>query len=85
MWKAASRVGEIGPVQMVAIGFGPEAKLEGRIMAELADLERQGTLRILDLLFVAKEEDGSLVALDYQGESLVAMSEELDELEREES
>ena len=64
---------EIGPVQLLAIGFGPEANFEGRIMAELAKLEGEGTIRILDLLFVAKEEDGDLVALDYQGEDLGAI------------
>lgn len=64
---------ELGPVQMLAIGFGPDAKFEGRIMAELGELEREGTVRILDLLFVGKEEDGDLVALDYQGESLGAI------------
>jgi hypothetical protein len=61
---------EIGPVQLLAIGFGPDAEFEGRIMAELARLEGEGTIRILDLLFVAKEEGGDLVALDYQGEDL---------------
>jgi hypothetical protein len=61
---------KIGPVQLLAIGFGPDANFEGRIMAELARLEGEGTIRILDLLFVAKEEDGDLVALDYQGEDL---------------
>lgn len=63
----------IGPVQLLAVGFGPEANFEGRIMAELAKLEQEGTIRILDLLFVAKEEDGDLVALDYQGEDLGAI------------
>lgn len=57
----------VGPVQLLAIGFGPEANCEGRIMAELARLEGEGTIRILDLPFVAKEEDGDLVALDLQG------------------
>lgn len=60
----------IGPVQLLAVGFGPEANFEGRIVEELAKLEGAGTIRILDLLFVAKEEDGDLVALDYQGEDL---------------
>ena len=32
---------QIGPVQLVAIGFNPEAEFEGKIMAELANLERQ--------------------------------------------
>jgi hypothetical protein len=62
---------EIGPVQLVAIGFGPEANFEGRIMAELARLEHSGTIRVLDLLFVHKDsETGDLVALDHQGEDL---------------
>jgi hypothetical protein len=65
---------EIGPVQLVAVGFPPGAKFEGRIMAELARLEQSGTIRILDLLFVHKDaESGDLVALDYQGEDLGAI------------
>src|SRR5262249_54002085 len=60
-------------VQLLAIGFGPDANFEGRILAELAELEKQGTVRILDLLFVAKEEGGDLIALDHQGEDLGAI------------
>jgi hypothetical protein len=66
-------MGEIGPVQLLAIGFGPDANFEGRILAELAELEKEGTVRVLDLLFVAKEEDGGLVALEHQGEDLGAI------------
>lgn len=66
---------EIGPVQLIAIDFGPEARFEGRIMAELANLERSETIRILDLLFVSKDADsGDLIALDYQGEDLGAIA-----------
>jgi hypothetical protein len=65
---------EIGPVQLVAFGFGPEAQFEGRIMEELAQLEEQRTIRILDLLFVLKDDETEeLVALDYQGEDLGAI------------
>jgi len=65
---------EIGPVQLLAIGFRPDAKFEGRIMDELAKLERNETIRILDLLFVHKDtETGDLLALDYQGEELGAI------------
>ena len=65
---------KIGPVQLVAIGFAPEAKFEGRIMDELSRLERHETIRILDLLFVHKDaETGDLLALDYQGEELGAI------------
>jgi uncharacterized membrane protein len=62
---------KIGPVQLVAIGFPPDAEFEGRIMAELERLESHETIRILDLLFVGKDaETGDLLALDYQGEDL---------------
>jgi uncharacterized membrane protein len=65
---------EIGPVQLLAIGFGPEAKFEGTIMDELFKLESQETIRMLDLLFVHKDaETGDLLALDYQGEKLGAI------------
>ena len=65
---------KIGPVQLLAIGFGPDAKFEGRIMDELSRLERQEMIRILDLLFVQKDaETGDLLALDYQGKELGAI------------
>jgi hypothetical protein len=35
------RCKSIGPVHLLAIGFGPEAKFEGRILDELAKLERK--------------------------------------------
>ena len=64
----------IGPVQLLALGFDPDARFEGRIMDELANLERHETIRILDLLFVGKDaETGDLLALDYQGEELGAI------------
>jgi uncharacterized membrane protein len=65
---------KIGPVQLLAIGFPPEANFEGRIMDELSRLERHETIRILDLLFLGKDaETGDLFALDYQGEELGAI------------
>jgi uncharacterized membrane protein len=64
----------IGPVQLLAVGFDPDARFEGRIMNELENLERHETIRILDLLFVGKDaETGDLLALDYQGEVLGAI------------
>lgn len=64
----------MGPVQLLAIGFDPDARFEGRIMNELENLERHETIRILDLLFVGKDaETGDLLALDYQGEELGAI------------
>ncbi len=56
----------IGPVQLLAVEFGPDAKFAGRIVEELETLEAIGQVRVLDLLFVQKEPDGDLLALDYQ-------------------
>jgi uncharacterized membrane protein len=65
---------KIGPVQLLAIGFPPDADFEGRIMAEIERLEAHDTIRVLDLLFVTREaETGDLLALDYQGEDLGAI------------
>ena len=59
---------------MLAIGFDQDARFEGKIMDELASLERHETIRILDLLFVGKDaETGDLLALDHQGKELGAI------------
>jgi hypothetical protein len=66
---------EIGPVQMIVVAFGPDANLEGRVIDELAKLETERTIRILDLLFVHQDaESGELLALDHQGEGLGAIA-----------
>src|SRR5215208_4379171 len=71
MGETATARTRIGPVQLVAVAFGPDARFEGRTLEELERLEGAGTIRLLDLLFVARDAgDGALVALGYQGESL---------------
>jgi hypothetical protein len=60
---------------MLAVEFGTDAKFEGRIIDELAKLEAEHTVRLLDLLFVMKDpETGDLIALDHQGEDLGAIA-----------
>ena len=66
---------EIGPVQLIAVSFGPDAEFEGKIIDELARLESAQTVRILDLLFVHKDaESGELLAFDHQNEGLGAIA-----------
>jgi uncharacterized membrane protein len=48
---------EIGPVQLISIGFDRDANCEGRIIEELAKLESERTIRVLDLLFIARDTD----------------------------
>jgi len=65
---------QIGPVQLIAIGFGPDAKFEGRILDELERLEEHKTIRLLDLLFLLHDaQSGDLVVLEHQGEDLGAI------------
>jgi uncharacterized membrane protein len=59
---------EIGPVQLISIGFERDANFEGRIIDELAKLESERTIRILDLLFIARDTDSDeIVVLEHQG------------------
>lgn len=52
-----------GPLQVITVGFGPNADFQGRILNEVDRLEGRGILRLLDMLFVAKHEDGTVQRL----------------------
>jgi uncharacterized membrane protein len=54
---------EIGPVQLISIGFDRDANVEGRIIEELAKLESERTIRVLDLLFIARDPDSEETAV----------------------
>jgi hypothetical protein len=53
-----------GPVEFVIIGF-PGNQFRGEIAPALADLVESGTIRILDLVFVKKDADGTASAFEY--------------------
>ncbi len=52
-----------GPLQIIAMSLGPGVGLERRVLAEVDRLQGRGVLRLLDLLFVAKNEDGTIERL----------------------
>src|SRR4051794_4936288 len=65
---------DIGPIQVLVVGF-EQARLEGRVVQELERLEAAGTVRVLDLLFVTRdEESGDLLAVDVPGSELGAVA-----------
>jgi hypothetical protein len=65
---------EIGPVQLVSLGFEPGANFEGRIADELAKLASDRTIRILDLLFIGRDTDSDeIVVLEHQEENMGAI------------
>jgi hypothetical protein len=49
-----------GPVSFIAVRFGPEATFEGAIVSELRRFEDSGMFRVLDVLFVRRDETGEL-------------------------
>ena len=53
---------ETGPVDVYIIGF-PGNKFTGRIAPAIAELVDNGTIRVLDLLFVMKDADGVVTTL----------------------
>src|SRR6476659_9184785 len=57
-----SELEEMGPVDYLVVEF-PGSKMTGEGLPLLVDLVDRGIIRILDLLFVKKEEDGSVTGL----------------------
>jgi Family of unknown function (DUF6325) len=53
----------VGPVDVYIIGF-PGNKFTGRIAPAIMELVENGTIRILDLLFVMKDENGVVTTLE---------------------
>ena len=53
-----------GPLQLVVLGFDQLDRFRGQILAELQEVRGRDLIRLLDLLFVAKDERGELTALD---------------------
>ena len=61
----ADAVDELGPVDYVVVEF-PEGheNFTGEMARELVSLVESGTIRLLDLLIVSKDEDGSFEAFE---------------------
>jgi hypothetical protein len=54
---------EIGPVEYIIVGF-PGNQFKGEIAPALGDLVEAGTIRIIDIAFAGKNEDGDVVAFE---------------------
>ena len=53
----------VGPVDVYIIGF-PGNKFSGKIAPAIMELAENGTIRVLDLLFVMKDEAGVVTTLE---------------------
>src|SRR5215210_3981239 len=55
---------ELGPIDIVIIGYRPDAPMRGDAVPLLLDLVDSGIIRVLDVLFVHKDADGTLSGFD---------------------
>lgn len=50
----------VGPMQLLTVAFDDAADVESRIIAEIDALQGRGVLRLLDVLVLKKNDDGSI-------------------------
>ena len=50
---------ELGPIDIVVIGFPADAPMTGEAVPLLLDLVQRGIIRVFDVLFVMENEDGT--------------------------
>ena len=55
---------EFGPVDVIVIGFPADAPMTGDSVPIFLDLVDRGIIRVLDALFVRKDEDGTFSGFD---------------------
>ena len=58
---------ELGPVDIVVIGYPSGAPLTGSAAQVLLDEVDKGTIRVLDAMFVTKDDDGTYSGFDATG------------------
>jgi Family of unknown function (DUF6325) len=56
---------ELGPVEMMAVAF-PGNNFTGEIVPAILELVETGVVRIIDLAFVTKDDDGTTTILEYE-------------------
>ena len=57
---------EMGPVDYAVIEFPADRQPDGSALPLLRDLVERGIIRVLDLAFVRREADGSIVGIDIE-------------------
>jgi Family of unknown function (DUF6325) len=58
---------EFGPIDLVVIGYSPNAPMTGEAGPLLLDLVDRGIIRVLDVMFVTKNEDGTFSGFEARG------------------
>jgi hypothetical protein len=63
----ATELDELGPIDVVVIGFPADAPMTGDAAPLLVDLVDRGIIRVLDILFVTKGEDDAVAGFTIDG------------------
>ena len=56
---------EMGPIDYIVLEWAGDRPVTGEVMPLLLDLVDRGVIRILDIAFLVKAEDGSVAAIDF--------------------
>jgi len=56
---------ELGPIDYIVLEWSGDQPVTGEVMPLLLDLVDRGVIRILDIAFLIKGEDGSVAAIDF--------------------
>lgn len=73
-------IDDSGPVDYLVVEF-PGSEFKGEILPELVDLVQRGIVRVLDLVVIRKDEDGSYEGFEFGDPATGPLAEVLD-LER---
>jgi hypothetical protein len=55
---------DLGPIDIVVIGYPADAPMTGEAVPILLDLVDRGIIRVLDAMFVVKEQDGTFAGFE---------------------
>lgn len=64
--QAEQALRHMGPIDYVVLAWPGEPPSDGHIASMIADLADRGIIRLLDVAFAAKAEDGTVTALDLE-------------------
>lgn len=65
----------LGPIQLLAVQFDDVEHFSGEIMRALRDLRRKGLIRVIDILFVAKDTNNELTTFTHSDLSDAELAE----------
>jgi hypothetical protein len=65
---AGTDVSTIGPMQLIAVGFAPGVGFVGTIIQEIDRLQGHGVLRLVDLVVLTMDDNGSLTRVEIADE-----------------